>query len=233
MSGWQAAARERPVSGWLAAALLAYLRSVAGSTRPVGAADAARAWADLEAGGRRLFLYYWTETGIPLILWGCMENLRLDRELAFVHDETLGGRVTGEVVRRLGRAGWPLRHARPGTRARDVGRLIASSTSIGMAVDGRGPYRQVGAAFARLVERAGAVAVPLAIHASRSVRLHLGGPLDLPRRGTALAVRFGSPIDCTLAHQDLRARLQSELEAASAAVRRRLDGVEVSAGARG
>ncbi len=160
-------------------------------------------------------LYYWTEAGLPLMLYGSREEGLLGRDLAFVHDDTLGGRVTADVLRRLGRRAWLLRHRHAGPLARDLGRLIRSSESIGIAVDGRGPYGHVGAEFARLAERCEAVSVPLGIRLTPAVRLRLAGPVQLPRAGAELTLSVGAPIDCAVDSRTLRSRLQRGLEVAS------------------
>ncbi len=210
-----AGAFSRSVGG----ALHAYLRRVAPGVRFGGAPVAEAAWGELLRArpDRRIFLYYWTEAGLPLMLYGCREDGVLGRDLAFVHDETVGGRVTADVVRRLGRDGWPLRHRSQGELARDVAKLIGSSKSIGIAVDGRGPYGRVGPEFPRLAARCEAIAVPLGIRTMGGARLRLAGPVHVPRRGTEVALALGAPIDCAVASDDLVERLQVGLEAASSA----------------
>lgn len=202
-------------AGW---ALERYLRRIAPAVCLEGTDEAEAAWQTLrgDCPNRRFLLYYWTEAGLPLMLYGFRRDGLLGRDLAFVHDETLGGRVTADVLRRLGRDRLALRHRRPGTLARDVGKLARATAPIGMAVDGRGPYGHVGAPFARLARQAEVIAVPLGVRVRHASKLRLAGPVALPRRGTEITFSLGRPIDCRLAGDDLRGRLQAELDSASA-----------------
>lgn len=214
-------------AGW---ALERYLRRVGPAVRFEGADAVEAAWQKLRGDrpDRRFLLYYWTEAGLPLMLYGCRRDGLLGRDLAFVHDETLGGRITADVLRRLGQDRLPLRHRRPGTLARDVRKLARSTASLGMAVDGRGPYGEVGEPFARLVRQSAFVAVPLGVRVRNASTLRLAGPVVLPRGGTEITFALGHPVDGSLDVDDLRERLQRALESASSGGGMRLGATRVA-----
>ncbi|MDG2307365.1 MAG: hypothetical protein P8R42_22490 [Candidatus Binatia bacterium] len=196
-----------------------------------GVEPAEAAWQKLrqDSPNRHFILYYWIEGALPLMLYGCRGGGLLGRDLAFVCDETLSGGIAADVLRRLGWEHMLLRHRRPGTLARDVGKLVRATGSIGIAVDGRGPYREVGSSFARLARQSEAIAVPLGIRVRGSLSLPLPGPVAIPRKGTQVDLALGQPVDCSLEVADLLERLQSALDSASSAQRPRGDAARVVA----
>lgn len=207
-------------------ALDAHLRRVASTARAVGA-DAARARLRAlheELGGRRVLLFYWIEDALPLMLGARLAENLLQSEIAFIRDETIGGRIAAGMLERAGRPVRGLRTSPLAARARDVQELIRDPGWLGIAVDGRGPYRRVGRPFARLAARRDGFAVPLAARVDRAWTVRAGAPLRVPRRGTAVTVRFGEAIlcrpgaDATL----LQRLLQEALDETGAAAERAL-----------
>lgn len=201
----------RGAAGLLAAGLEQFARGPALR----GAETVQAAWDEIGRAhpGRRRILYYWTEAGLPLMLYGFRNGSWLGRDLVIVHDETLGGRVTAALVRRMGRPLWRLRHRRQGEMARDLGGLIRDGRPVALAVDGRGPYGSVGPEFARFVAGCDAIAVPLGVRMESSVRLRLTGPIRLPRRGAEVELLLGEPLDSRNPSGDLRGALEEALEA--------------------
>lgn len=205
----------------------AYVRSVAPSVGLVGHDALARAWSEIQATtlGRRRIVYYWTEADVPLIIYERREGGALGEDLTFVHDRTIGGRLARELLERDGRRVFELRHAHPGRLARDVGELARSSWDFGIAVDGRGPYGRVHPGVARIAAQCEAVVVPLGVAWRRSLSVRLSGPLQLPRRGAAISVMLGAPLDART-EAGLDRSMQRNLDRACAEARTALAELE-------
>lgn len=221
-------APDRVVPGWMAGAigraLYRRLAAVAPTVRVLGAEGARARFAAARdmAPNRRVFLYYWIEDAVPLMLYALRDDGIVDGRLRFVCDDTLGGRVVAEAVARLGHEQQPLRLTNQALRVRDVQSLILEGSAIGIAADGRGPYRFVSAEMARLVRRCEAVALPLAVQADRSFRLWARATVFLPRANARLAVAAGEPVAASPDGRDLRSRLQEGLAGAGALAREQL-----------
>lgn len=204
-----------------------HLRRVARTARAVDA-EAARARLRTlheDLGGSRVLLFYWIEDALPLMLGARLAEDFLRSEIAFIRDETVGGRITSGMLERAGRPVRDLRTSPPAARARDVQDLIRDPGWLGIAVDGRGPYRRVGLPFARLAARRDGFAIPLAARVDRAWTVRAGAALRIPRRGTAVTVRFGEPIPCrpgadaTLLQRLLQDGLDETVAAAERALR--------------
>lgn len=205
-----------------------HLRAVARTAVPVGFEAAAERLRAIGAAhpGRKLIFCWWMEQALVQ-----MAALHVARgpggyglpsigETEFACDEYYGGQLTAEVLARAGATPVDLRWTRPAARAQDLRAIIRSARPLGIAVDGHGPYGRVGPAFARLVMRCGAVAVPLAAWPSRSRQVRIRVALAVPRRRTRLALVVGEPIAAEGSPAELAGRIQSGLEATRAAARR-------------
>jgi len=192
------------------------LAAVAPSARREGLEEARTRLATFvrAAAGRRLFLAYWLEDVLPLMLYGCLGDKVVEGPLRFVCDDTAGGKITAEILTRMGQSHAPLRLGNDAVRVRDVQRLIVEPSVIGIAVDGRGPYRLVGRESARLVQRCDAVVLPLAIRVDRAWTIWPRPRIRLPRPRTSLVVVAGDPVEPGRDLDALRARMQSALETA-------------------
>ena len=208
-------------------ALDGHLRRVAATAYAV---DAEASRARLRAlhedlGGRRVLLFYWIEDALPLMLGARLAEDLLRSEIAFIRDETIGGRITSGMLERTGRPVRDLRTTPAAARTRDVQDLICDPGWLGIAVDGRGPYRRVGRPFARLAARRDGFAIPLAARVDRAWTVRAGATLRIPRRGTSVTVRFGEPIlcrsgaDATLLQLVLQQGLDETVAAADRALR--------------
>lgn len=147
--------------------------------------------------GRRLLLYYWIEDVLPIILTDTRrrgESGDWARDVRFVCDDTIGGRVAERLLAGLGRQTMRLRWKNPMERIRDLQTILRSGTPMGIAVDGHGPYGRVGEAFSRLASSSQAIAVPLAAVPARVRHVRANALLAMPRRRSPIAIALGDPI---------------------------------------
>lgn len=183
----------------LAAMIARRMRRVGIGVRIVGEIEAAGRLARVLASPSvpRVAVFYWNSDALALsVVVGRRESAlqRAGSSVEILCDDSLGGRVSRELLGLLGVASRGLRWANEGERAQDLRAVFRSSTSFGLAVDGHGPYHQVGAAFPRLVHRCGAVAVPLAVVAGATWRIPGRAPLVMPKSGATISVELGEPI---------------------------------------
>lgn len=208
---------------WIAAAIASSFRRRAAVLQVVGDEQAA---SSLEALFRAEtpfapVVYYWQRDVISLFLLGT-SNSRLGallRELEYVCDDSFGGRVTAELLRRLGGRPRCVHRGWSTERLRELHRMLRSSTPIGIAIDGHGPYGVVRDEVGRLLSGARAVAVPVAVAASRSVPLHLRAVMLLPRRDARIAVTVGERVDVARVRDDAAAQMDGALRRAAEAAR--------------
>ena len=174
-----------------------YLRVVGRSTRIAGADAARERLAALHAGGRKVVLVYWTEEILPLVLAAWKADVRLgpgDDDIEFMCDDSLGGRITAEVLARFGRRARIIHWSQSAARVRDVQELLRTDSPLGLAVDGTGPWGRVLPSIPRLIQRCGGVAVPIVAVGNFSF-LRIRARLALPRPGGRLACAVGDPIE--------------------------------------
>lgn len=164
------------------------------------------------AGGGRLFLYYWIEDSLPLMLYATLVGARAE-PLRVVCDDTFGGQVTAALLARLGHERAPLRLRSPAARVRDMHDLIKDPRATAIAVDGRGPYREVGREFAKLVRSAGAAACPVAVRIDRDLPVWRGPRIAIPRQGARLSVVMGDAVAGSDDVDALRGQMQTAVEA--------------------
>lgn len=178
--------------------------------------------------GRRLFLYYWIGDSLPLMLYVGMAG-EVPEPIEVVCDDTLGGQVVATVLSRFGMPHAPLRLARPAARIRDMQRLMKSTTTTAIAVDGRGPYGEVGREFARLIRESGALACPVAARLDRSWLAWPRPRIAVPRRRARLSVVLGRPVAESSEDDAFREEMGRRLAEVARAADERLAGRGASA----
>jgi hypothetical protein len=194
-----------------------YLRRIARNVQVLENSEDGVEVATLRArfAGRRLVFCYWIEDILPLLLAGLARGSSLRsvmKDVEFLCDDSLGGRTTVAILDRLGRK-WRLLHwFEHRARVQDIQELIRYDNPIGIAVDGHGPYGNVGSSFARLLEKQEAVAVPIGAQARPSWSVRLRARLSVPRPSSKVAVVSGSALDATVGTKVLREALQESLD---------------------
>jgi hypothetical protein len=177
-----------------------YLRAIA--PKVTVAAGASMSLASLRAvrdrhPDRKLVVFYWIRDVLPMMLVDWKQRLATSdpsEDIQFVCDDSYGGRVAESVLRRLGRRTQALRWQRPLERIRDVQRILRSKAPMGIAVDGHGPYGQVGETFARLLSGSATLAVPVSAVARPSWVMPLRSRLLLPAPRAMASLSLGAPI---------------------------------------
>lgn len=199
-------------------------RELGTGLRIVGIDEAIEAVATLHATGRKLVFYHWSQDEGARLALAARPGMALGADVAYVADDTFGGRVGSEILRRLGRSTFLLRQSRVPTMMSDLRTIIATDSHISISADGRGPYFLVNPNLPRLVRSMGALAVPVRVLVSSSlVALRRPWPLVLPRPRSSVSVQIGQAIECgpcTGAEM-----LQGELIRTSQAALRRLSRV--------
>ena len=202
-------------------ALAAYVRRSARRVEPIGADTAMASLRAVRAAypGRKIVLFYWIEDILPMMVIDRQQDARAgwSRDIEFICDDTYGGRVTECLLQSLGRRTLFLHRTKPVQRIRDLQAIVRSKAPMGITVDGGGPYGRVGAAFARLLDRTGAIAVPMSAVAARAWHVRLRAILSVPHPRTAVALTIGEPITEIGADDAGIARLQDALERVRAA----------------
>jgi hypothetical protein len=151
----------------------------------------------LRTSGRRVVFGYWTEDILPLLLALSTCDLRLgskELDLEYLCDDTLGGLITAEVVRRFDRRVRILHAGHSMARVRDLQAIIRSPDSLGVAVDGTGPWGRVLPTIPRLIRECGGLAVPMAAVGDFSY-VRVRTRLAVPRPRGRLACVIGEEID--------------------------------------
>jgi hypothetical protein len=151
---------------------------------------------------RKVLMCYFTEQ-MPILFVG-LASVRYRvgtlppsffTDIRVVRDDSIGGRLSAELLVRNGVTPLSLRWRSAAARAADLKEIIRVPRPIAIGVDSHGPYGQVGPAFARLVRRCDAVVIPVGIAADRTHRIRLRAPLAIPRVGARIAFAIGDPID--------------------------------------
>lgn len=208
---------------WIATAIANSVRRLAIAVHVVEEEQAARA---LEAALSAPMpfapvIYYWQRDVLLLLVLGISSSqLRpLLRRVEYICDDSFGGRVTAELLRRLG--GYPrlIHRAWSVDRLRDLRRMLRSRTPIGIAIDGHGPYGVVREEVGRLFSGARAVAVPIAAAATRTIPMYVRAIMLLPRRQARIAVSVGAPVDLTCTRRESSGQMELALRRTTQAAR--------------
>jgi hypothetical protein len=169
---------------------------LSGRTRIVGEEAAKAHLSGLRAscGSRSVVFFHWSEDEVPRLVASRRLGWGLGNDVAYVTDDTIGGRLGSEVLSRFGHRTVPFRASHPASRIEDARRLIRELGSLSISADARGPYRIVSRSLPQLVRSRRAIAVPVSVLSSRSIRLRRPGPIVLPLPGAQLAIALGSPV---------------------------------------
>lgn len=145
----------------------------------------------------RVVLYYWNVDAVALAVLVASSGPRMGHvwsRIEVVHDESFGGRISRDMAQGFGFGTRSLHWGREDRRARDLVALMRSHSCVAIAVDGHGPYGEVGGAFARLMGKLDAVAVPVAVVASEYWSLPVRARIAVPRARSCVAAVAGRPI---------------------------------------
>lgn len=169
---------------------------------------------------RSLLFFHWSEDEVPRLIVAQRLGAGLGKDVSYVTDDTVGGRVGARLLATLGHQTVPLRISRPAQRLRDTRRILCTKGSLSISADGRGPYGTINRGLPQLALRRDAVAVPVSVVASRALRLRRPAPVTLPLPGARLAIAIGSPIlPIYREEQDALARFAEGLREARAGSR--------------
>jgi lysophospholipid acyltransferase (LPLAT)-like uncharacterized protein len=133
-------------------------------------------------------------------------------------DDTAGGRITCELLARLGIGSRRISFTDSAQRLEDIRGLLREKPQLGIAADSHGPYREVSAGLARFLKTYGGVVRPMSVWCDRGIPIFHQIRMLLPLPYSALTLGIGQPIDLrtsSLRVGDLREQLQrslSELE---------------------
>jgi lysophospholipid acyltransferase (LPLAT)-like uncharacterized protein len=208
----------------LGRALFSYLRWLAHGVECLGLSELTA----LPTGGPRVFYCYRNQDIIALVLTFCLPEAEDKfRNLQFVVDDSIGGRLSTGLIRELGHEILWLRRSSLGQRARDVQELIRSNQPIGIAVDTRGPYGRVQPSLPRLAARCGVPLVPVVARLSRAFPIWRRPWMGVPLPGTLLSFAVGDPVRGDDSPEGVL-RLQASLERADERAREKLSQRESS-----
>lgn len=209
-----------------------YLRVVArrGHARVVGAGGAVLGAAAITRGlasrapDRPRLIAYWGADALAIASLPFLERAFLDavREVTFLFDDTFGGRVCAGLIDQLG--GRCVMLARPGRpeRLEQLRDVVRRGGSYAFAVDGGGPYFEVGSGIATLARTLRAHVVPVAAAASTAVPWVHRSRISFPLPGCRITTAIGEPIDgVALDRARVAADLQASLVQLGARVRER------------
>ena len=224
-SGEDGAPLHRPgsvVHAIAARALTGYLRGVArhgtmrcldGDARPLDAAAIVSALATPRSDDRPRLVVYWLADAPSIALLPFLEVafLRSARAVTFLFDETFGGHVCAALVDEL-RSRYVLleRSERP-ERLEQLRGVIRRGGSYAFAIDGGGPYFEVGSGVATLARTLKAFIVTIAAVAHPALPVPHRSRISFPLPRCRMTVAIGKPIDGLNGD---RRRIMAEIKAA-------------------
>jgi lysophospholipid acyltransferase (LPLAT)-like uncharacterized protein len=193
------------VTSAVAPALWRYLRLIGPTVRsslemPVGSgSDPWRCFRDLVIEDRRKphFLALWTTDHLNLLTLAFVRGqfAGIARHLAFLVDDSLGGRVVAGVLQKQSLHSVFIRHADPAGRLRDLRALVELNAPLVLVVDGHGPYYQVGTGIASLAKAVRGVVWPCAARTYAPLLIpNSKVRVELPRPFSTIAVALAPPI---------------------------------------
>jgi lysophospholipid acyltransferase (LPLAT)-like uncharacterized protein len=185
--------------------LLFYLRAVGRHAR-LQCRDEAGALLEGAAAARRIttaceenraaVLTYWVADSLAISMLPFAHDALAGAfgRVEFLVDETFGGLVTATVIRRAGGLARVL--ALPGDprRLQVLREVLRVRRAYGFAVDGGGPYGQVGTGVVGLAGTLDGVILPMAARARPAVGLRHRSCVSLPLPGCRLEVGVGTPL---------------------------------------
>jgi lysophospholipid acyltransferase (LPLAT)-like uncharacterized protein len=138
----------------------------------------------------------------------------------FLLDETVGGRTSGNVIKRLG-GRYLLLHRSPHVeRLRQLRHVIEDGDSCAFAVDGGGPYFQTNTGIIGLAASMGAAIIPIGARATPALTVPGGLQLQVPLPRCRVGVAVGTPIE--VGGRDDRQEAAGRLKIALDGIRREL-----------
>lgn len=171
------------------------------------------------ASTRPAFVALWTTDHINLLAFAfaATELKQIARDLAFLVDDSLGGRIVKEVLKRENLTYISIRTTDAAGRLKDLRALLELRTPLVLVVDGHGPYFEVGTGLLTLAKMLEGAIWPCAARARRSLLVpNAKVRLQLPTFFSELAVTLGDPIMCRPEDSaaDLASILRRRMEAA-------------------
>jgi lysophospholipid acyltransferase (LPLAT)-like uncharacterized protein len=146
--------------------------------------------------GRPVLVVYWIADVLTLAILPFCEpaSRQLLRSVDVFVDATLEGHVTGRLIELLGGRYRMLQLPGHPGRLKQLHEVMAERASCALAVDGGGPYRQVGTGLPTLSSALGALIVPVAARASRTVTLAPRSRVRVPLPGCRVALAIGDAL---------------------------------------
>jgi lysophospholipid acyltransferase (LPLAT)-like uncharacterized protein len=233
--GERAAPLHRPGSAVhtiAARALTRYLRGVARhgtirsldrDARPLDTAAVGSALATPRSDDRPRLVVYWGADALAVALLPFLEGafLRSARAVTFLFDETFGGHVCAALADEL-RSRYVLleRSERP-ERFEQLRGVMRRGGSYAFAIDGGGPYSEVGSGVATLARALKAFIVPIAAVAHPALPFPHRSRISFPLPRCRTTVAIGDPIDgLTGDRQRIVTEIKAALESLGRMVRR-------------
>lgn len=145
---------------------------------------------------RPVLVVYWIRDALALAVLPFSESAvrHFIRSVAVLVDTTLAGRITGRLIELLGGRYRMLQPPGHADRLRRLHEIITERASNALAVDGRGPYRQMGTAVLSLASALDALVLPVAARASRTVTVAPRSKVRVPLPGCRIALVIGEPM---------------------------------------
>jgi lysophospholipid acyltransferase (LPLAT)-like uncharacterized protein len=202
-----------------------YLRRVARTARlrcidvgggPLDVATMVRALAPTGPDGRPIVMVYWGADAIAVAALPFLEPafVTVARGLTFLFDETFGGHVCASLVAELGVRRVMLDRPKRPERLEQLQAVMRRGGSYAFAVDGGGPYFQVGSGVATLARTLKARIVPLAVLARPAIPWVHPSRITFPLPRCRMTAALGDPIDALAGGREaIRAILERTLAA--------------------
>lgn len=144
--------------------------------------------------GQPILFYHWSEDELSRLVFARLVGRGFGADVAYVCDDTWGGRIGAAILRKEGRRAITFRASHPTFRIEDMRALIREPGPLSISADGRGPYGHVNPSLPKLIRRRSGLAVPVSVQASRSLLLFHPAHLRIPSPGAQLAIAIGAPI---------------------------------------
>jgi lysophospholipid acyltransferase (LPLAT)-like uncharacterized protein len=165
-------------------------------TRRLSAADLGQALGRGREDGRPLVIAYWVADAfaIMLALLAQPELREFLQPVRFLLDDTVGGRLSARFIERFRGHHITLKVAGDPTRLKQLRMVVAEGGSCAFAVDGGGPYFEVGTGTIALAVALGACVLPLAAQVHPAMPVAYASKVRLPLPGCRTIMAIGAPI---------------------------------------
>ena len=122
--------------------------------------------------------------------------LRASRLFRYIVDDSFGGQIVSAVLDHLRVPQIGIAESDPASRLRSLREVMNTRSELVLAVDGRGPYFDVGTGVVTLAKTLAATLVPCSAVATKTIRIpNRRVPITVPRPFSIVSVQFGEPID--------------------------------------